>query len=159
MFGGSPEPALLPWAWAEAQMDEARSFWVATTRPDGRPHSRPVWAVWHDGALWFSTGSLAVGNLAASPEITVHLESGDEVVILEGRAEAVADVAALRPVVDAYNVKYHWDLDPAALPGPFYAVHPLVAFGWVSDPSGLDAGSAFGGTATRWTFSPSPAPA
>ena len=160
MFGGRPEAGLLPWRWATDRLVRARHYWVATTRPDGRPHSRPVWGVWSDGAVWFSTGSLAVGNLAARPEATVHLESGGEVVILEGAATEVTDVAALTPVVRAYNEKYRWDLDPAAPPGPFFSLAPDVAFGWVSDPSGLDGGAAFGGTATRWRFGgPGPRPA
>jgi hypothetical protein len=28
---------------------------VATVRPDGRPHVMPVWAVWDQGLLWFSS--------------------------------------------------------------------------------------------------------
>jgi hypothetical protein len=30
---------------------------------------------------------------------------------------------------------------------------PEVAFGWISDNSGLDRGSLFHGSATRWRFS------
>jgi hypothetical protein len=152
MFGGHPEPALLPWRWAVERLVVARHYWVATTRPDGRPHSRPVWGVWRNGAVWFSTGSAAVGNLAVAPAATVHLESAGEVVILEGSARPESDPSRIAPVVSVYNEKYRWDLDAAHLPGPFFALAPDVAFGWVSDPSGLDAGSAFGGTATRWRF-------
>jgi Pyridoxamine 5'-phosphate oxidase len=152
MFGTYLEPSLLPWEWAEERLAAARNYWICTTRPGGRPHARPVWAVWLDGRLLFSTGSLAAGNLAANPEITVHLESGSEVVILEGVAEPVAEDELVRRVCDAYNAKYRWDLDPAGLPGPFLAVRPRVAFGWLSDDSGLDRGSAFHGTATRWRF-------
>lgn len=152
MFGGHPEPALLPWGWATARLTDSRHYWIATTRPDGRPHARPVWGVWSGGAVWFSTGSAAVANLAVSPEVSVNLESGGEVVILEGVAGAVSDVDRLAPVVAAYEAKYRWEIDPASPPGPFFAVTPRVAFGWVSDPSGLDAGAAFGGTATRWRF-------
>jgi hypothetical protein len=36
--------------------------------------------------------------------------------------------------------------------GPYYTVHPQVAFGWISDETGLDDGAAFHGTATRWRF-------
>jgi hypothetical protein len=156
MFGGHPSPVMLPWGWATERLTGAEHYWIATTRPDGRPHCRPVWGVWLDATLFFSTGSLAVENLAASPEIAVHLESGSEVVIIEGTAVTVADLSLLRRVVDAYNPKYHWDLDPENLPGPFYAVRPRVAFGWVSDPSGLDGGAAFQGSATRWRFATGP---
>ena len=153
MFGGYLEPVMLPWEWAAQRLARARHYWIATTRPNGRPHCRVVWGIWLDGAFYFSTGSLAAENLAENPEITVHLESGSEAVIVEGSAEEVAgDAPLLRRVADAYNAKYGWEVDPESPPGPFYRVSPRMAFGWVSDPSGLDGGSAFHGTATRWKF-------
>ena len=160
MFGGELEPTKLPWSWAQRRLDEARHYWIATTRPDGRPHARPVWGVWLDGRFCFSTGSLAAGNLAANPRITVHVENArGEAVIVEGTAVVVDDGAFLRRVLDAYNPKYRSDLGADALPGPFHAVVPGVVFGWVSDPSGGDAGAAFHGTATRWTAPRASAPA
>jgi hypothetical protein len=152
MFGGHLEPVLLPWAWAEHRLTVARNYWIASTRLDDRPHTRPVWGVWLDGAFFFSTGSLAAGHLSSRPEIIVHLDSGSEVVIIESRARVVDDRALIVRIVDAYNLKYHWDVDPDALPGPFYEVRPRVAFGWTSDESGRDGGAGFHGTATRWRF-------
>lgn len=152
MFGGHLEPVPLPWGWAVDRLAAARHYWIATTRPDGRPHARPVWGVWFDDLFYFSTGSLAAGNLERSSEITVHVERGGDVVIIEGVAAEVSDAALTRRVVDAYNPKYHWDLDPAALPGPFHEVRPRVVFGWTSDDSGLDGGAAFHGSATRWVY-------
>ncbi len=152
MYGGHLGSGRLPWTWATERLTAARNYWIATTRPDGQPHSRPIWGVWLDDALYFSTGSLAAQNLAANPAITAHLESGSETVILEGTAETLTDRARLAEVVRAYNLKYHMNMDPDALPGPFYAVRPRVAFGWVSDDSGLDGGAAFHDSATRWRF-------
>ena len=37
---------LLPWKWAEDRLKVSRQFWIATTRPDGRPHVMIVWALW-----------------------------------------------------------------------------------------------------------------
>jgi hypothetical protein len=34
---------LLPWSVAVERLTEARNYWIATTRPDGRPHAMPVW--------------------------------------------------------------------------------------------------------------------
>ena len=149
MFGGHPEAAPLAWKWAEAQLLSARNYWVATTRPNGQPHSRPVWGVWLDGILYFTTGSLAARNLIDHPATTVHLESGSKVVILEGVAAEITDLSLLEQVAPAYEAKYHWKLEPDDLP---YAFRPQVAFGWLSDDEGLDGGSTFRGTATRWTF-------
>lgn len=54
--------------------------------------------------------------------------------------------------VNLYNQKYDWNLDPQNLPGPFYAVHPQVAFGWYFDESELNPESSGLETATRWRF-------
>jgi hypothetical protein len=85
-----------------------------------------------------------------NPELSVHLESGSEVVILEGITGPVEDRSLTATICAVYNAKYRWDLDPDHLPGPFYAVRPRVAFGWLSDIS--SGGSVFRGTATRWRF-------
>ena len=92
MFGGYMGSAKLPWTWATERLTGARNYWIATTRPDGKPHSRPVWGVWLDNAFYFSTGSLAAPNLVSRPAITVHLESGSQVVIIEGVTEPVSDI-------------------------------------------------------------------
>lgn len=152
MFGGHIEPVRLPWTWALERLTQARNYWIATTRPDGRPHSRPVWGIWLRTACYFSTGSLAASNILTNPAITLHLESGNEVVILEGVAAMVNTSELLQEIVKLYNQKYHENIDPDQLPGPFYAVAPQTAFGWLVDPSGLDGGAIFHGTATRWRF-------
>jgi hypothetical protein len=67
MFGAPAPPGeLLPWSWAQQRLETARTYWIATTRPDSRPHCRPVWGVWLPDGFWFSTGSLARHNLALS---------------------------------------------------------------------------------------------
>ena len=70
----------------------------------------------------------------------------------DGRARVVEEQPLVLRVVAAYDPKYRWHTDPDDLPGPFYEVRPDVAFGWISDESGLDGGSAFHGTNTRWRF-------
>jgi general stress protein 26 len=47
-----------PTAWAEAlgHLEKADVYWLATVRPDGRPHVTPLFSVWLDGALYFCTG-------------------------------------------------------------------------------------------------------
>src|SRR5438067_9673536 len=84
------EEGILPWIWAVERLEAARNYWFSTTRPDGRPHAMPAWAVWLDGVLYFEGSPLTrrARNVAANSAIVVHLESGDEVVILEGEAHA-----------------------------------------------------------------------
>jgi Pyridoxamine 5'-phosphate oxidase len=152
MFGGYVGSAELPWTWATERLNRAHNYWIATTRSDGRPHSRPVWGVWLNDTFYFSTGSLAASNLVTRPATAVHLESGSEVVIIEGVAEVVNNADLVEQVVSLYNQKYNWNLDTHNLPDPFYAVRPQVAFGWHFDESELNPESSGLGTATRWHF-------
>ncbi|MEU6880941.1 pyridoxamine 5'-phosphate oxidase family protein [Streptomyces sp. NPDC046712] len=151
MFGAQMPPGeLLPWTWAVERLTAARTYWIATTRADGRPHTRPVWGVWLEDGLWFSTGSVARLNLPRNPEITVHLDDGDRPVIVEGRATAFAGAAALARFVAAYNPKYDWDIaatdegmtDGSGAAGPVFRVRPRLVFGWESDMR----------APTRWRF-------
>src|SRR5437763_10532134 len=77
------------WTWVAEQLVASRSYWVCTTRPDGRPHAMPVWGLWLADRLLFSTDptSLKARNFTDRPDVVVHLESGDDVVVLESRAE------------------------------------------------------------------------
>lgn len=140
---------LLPWSHVTGRLTASRSYWLATTRPDGRPHVAPVWGVWLDGALYFGTdrASVKARNLAANPTLVVHLESGDDVVILEGTPEVVANPAAIPGLDDAYRAKYGMgateaggdDAETAAL---WYVFRPDTASAWLE--------SDFPSTATRW---------
>lgn len=60
---------LLPWSWASERLAEAHNYFVATTRPDGRPHVMPVWGLWLDDTFYFSTGreSRKARNLEGNP--------------------------------------------------------------------------------------------
>ena len=91
-LGDAPaDGSALPWTQVEEWLAASRNYWVCTVRADGRPHAMPVWGLWVDGELWFSTDPTSVKgrNLDARPDVVVHLESGDEVCVLEGRAERV----------------------------------------------------------------------
>lgn len=80
------QQGLLPWSHVTERLERAKNFWVASVRPNGRPHAVPLWAVWLDGTLYLegSPQTRHGRNIAVNPAISVHLESGDDVVILEG---------------------------------------------------------------------------
>jgi PPOX class probable F420-dependent enzyme len=118
----------------ETRLREARNYWLTTTRADGRPHAMPVWGVWLDDGLWFGTGleSVKGRNLTRDPRAVVHLESGDDVVILEGTAERAESDAAYA----AYAEKYGIDASAeafAAMPqvGALFRFTPTVAHTWL----------------------------
>ena len=136
----------LPWAWAVERLTAARNYWICTTRVDGRPHAAPVWGVWLDEAVWFSTAraSQKARNLACNPALTIHLESGDEAVILDGEAEEARDPEALERFAAAYEAKYAFRPNPADESSPILLLRPRVAHTWRE--------SDYPETATRWVF-------
>ena len=135
---------LLPWSWAEERIAAARRYWLTTVAPDGAPHVMPVWAVWHEGALWLSTGgrSRKARNLREVPRCAVHVD-GEDPVIVHGVARFAADPGEIGRVSAAYAAKYG---DPPPDPGAnaIVAIRPAWAFGLVE--------SEFTTSPTRWTF-------
>jgi PPOX class probable F420-dependent enzyme len=103
----------IPWTKIENWLMAFRSIWLSTTRPDGRPHAVPVWYIWDGRALYFISGrSLQKSrNLARQPWIVVHAGDGDDVIILEGHAQIVADREEQERIDAAYRAKY---VDPGS---------------------------------------------
>jgi hypothetical protein len=106
----------------------------------------PVWGVWLDDALLFSTGarSRKARNLAADARCVVSTERADEAVIVEGVAETFAAGDLVERFLAAYNTKYRWNMDASW--GPFQRVRPRVVFGFI------EQADRFAATATRWRF-------
>jgi len=142
---------LLPWSAARERLVAARNYWVATCSPRAEPHAMPVWGIWHDERFLFSTGPTTkkAMNIRANPHVVVHLESGAQLVVVEGTARDVAsDAEAVERFLTLYNPKYDWDFGPDAFRGGgLFEVVPRKAFAWLGDQ-----GEAFSGTATRWVF-------
>jgi PPOX class probable F420-dependent enzyme len=141
---------LLPWPEAEQRLTSSHDYWVATVRPDGRPHVMPVWAVWLDSRLWFSSGlrSRKARNLAADPRCSVTTDDARNPVVLEGQAQRVVEPAPIAAFVAAVNTKYSASVtvefqDPAV--NGTYALAPVTAFALTSGD--------FSGSPTRWRFS------
>ena len=98
----------IPWTKIDNWLRAFRSIWVSTTRPDGRPHAVPVWYTWDGRFLYFISGRplQKSKNLVRQPWIVVHAGDGDDVIILEGKAEIVTDQAELEKVEADYRAKY-----------------------------------------------------
>ena len=144
---------LLPWSWARERLERSHDYWVATVGPDARPHVMPVWGVWIDDALWFSSsrGSRKARNLAGRPACAISTDNAYEPVVIEGEAELIDDAAAIATFVAATNQKYGTDYAIDFFSSPSNAcfrVRPAWAFGLTE--------SDFTGSPTRWTFSPNP---
>src|SRR5688500_1431851 len=85
--------AELPWSRARDLLasespESDLTFFVATVRPDGRPHTAGVGAIWVDDALYFVGGpsTRRSRNLAANPATSISVRLPGLDLVLEGVA-------------------------------------------------------------------------
>jgi len=155
--------AELPWSrprdiLASDTPVEHLTFFVATVRPDGRPHSAGVGAVWVDDALYFTSGpgTLKSRNLATNPACSVSVNLRGLDLVLEGEAHRVTEASTLERLAAVFRTG-GWPAEaqgdaltapysaPSAGPAPWYlyrlTLHTAVAVAG-TEPHG----------ATRWDF-------
>ncbi len=129
-----------------ANPEKPRTYWLATTRADGRPHLMPVIAFWIDDALHVvaGEGTQKARNIAADGHCVIAtgsttLPSLD--IVIEGRAEALTDQDVVRHIA-AFLKENNWPLEakedkvygphgPTAGPPPYtiFRIEPLKVFG------------------------------
>ena len=118
---------LVDWHYVLERLTASRNYWAATIHPNGHPHVRPVWGVVVEDTLYIGGGSHTrwARNLKKNPTISINLEDGENVIIIEGRAVYITDDAALIAKTDAaYMEKYN-------IPhGPVWQIRPKTMFAW-----------------------------
>ena len=155
IYGAKP----IPWSRALKQLESGSgTYWLATTRPDGRPHVAGSGALWVDGKIYFVSGAPTrkSRNLAANSSCAFAVSLTGIDLVLEGRAIHVTDRPTLLRLAKRYAAQ-GWPVSvsgdaftaaysaPSAGPPPWnlYVLRPRTAFGVATaNPSG----------ATRWRF-------
>jgi hypothetical protein len=145
----------IPWSEAEGHLRAARNYWVASLRPDGMPHTRPVWGAWVDQRLVLSAGGgyWTMRNLRSHPLLSAHPEPAEGfVVVVEGHAAAVTDAGPdhMERTVNDYNAKYEWDIDAGEFERGIELV-PTRAYAWRTGARGQRDFRDY--DATRYDFS------
>jgi hypothetical protein len=135
---------LLPWSHVTERMAHAMHYWICTIGPDGCPHAIPVDGLWLDDLLYFGGSPLSRHNrnLAANPAVCVHLESGTDVLMLQGTADLYRpDRAGAIRLAEASAKKYGYapKLEDDEVVG-VHVFHPRVVFAWTQQLA----------DATRW---------
>ena len=128
----------LSWAEVAGRLAAARNYWLNTTTPSGSPHAAPVWGAVAGQTLYLYSerSTVKARNIAADPRVVVHLESGDDVVIVRGTAEELGVPAQVPEVVAALAAKYTAPGDRQYLPDAdpdfdvVYAIRPRSAMVW-----------------------------
>ena len=151
----------IPWARAlealESTEPQARCF-LATTRPDGRPHVAGIGALWDQGKVYFVSGdgTRKSQNVAQNAHCTIAMALTGIDLVVEGVAERVTDHKTLQHLAKRYGQQgwpakvkdgaFTYDYSaPSAGPPPWdlYEVTPVTVFGVLAaEPGG----------ATRWRF-------
>ena len=136
---------LLPWSFVSDRMLAAHNYWVVSATERGQPHTAPVWGLWHDDVFYFSSGkeTRKARNWDVNSAAIVHLESADEVVILEGDIEIVNEIKEkklLEQLDRLYPKKY--DIQFLGL-GNIYRLKLRRALAWSEND--------FPTNATRWS--------
>lgn len=156
IYGSAP----IPWSRAIERLEagDGTTSWLATTRPDGRPHLTAVGAVWDDGKMYFvsGAGTRKSRNLATNPTCVLSVSLKGLDLVIEGTARKVTDPATLDRLAKTYAVQ-GWPARvsdgaftapysaPSAGPPPWdlYVLTAKTAFGVATaEPNG----------ATRWRF-------
>ncbi len=140
------DDGLLEWSAVEQRLVESMNYWLATTRPDGRPHVVPRWGVWLDGRFWYdgSPSTIHVRNLNHNDHCTLHLEDGSRAVIVEGRSNVatppgpgfgarLADAFGRKYADNGYSPKPDaWDGHDS---GGLRVLTPIKAMAWFNFPT------------------------
>ncbi len=152
----------IPWSRALEALESAeprtQTPFLATTRPDGRPHVAAVGAIWDGGKIYFVSGAATrkSRNLAANANCVISMSLPGIDLVLEGVARRVTDAPTLERIAGRYadqgwpaTVKdgafTHSFSAPSAGPPPWdlYSLTPATVFGVLTvEPGG----------ATRWRF-------
>ena len=121
-YGSPPLPWNRPRELLEA--GPVGTCFLGTTRPDARPHSAPIGAIWHDGFIYFTSsfGTRKSRNLAESPACTISVALDGIDLVLEGEAATISDQAILEEIAGKYReVGWPAEVDGDALTAPYSA--------------------------------------
>src|SRR4051794_33699994 len=154
----SPDAPATSWADAQRLLLATEVFWVGTVRPDGRPHTTPLIAVWYGDALHFCTGVGEQKWRNLQSDARCLLTTGDGAptdVVVEGEASRVTDEERLRELAaawwDRHGEPWRFEVADGAFhggggngaPAHVFAVRPVVAYAYrKEDPFAM----------TRFTF-------
>lgn len=143
---GNPKKRLA-WSEVEKLLEEATVYWLASTRPDGRPHVVPRDGTWLDGGLYYggSPETVHYRNITRNPNVVVHVGDGQTVVIVEGTVETEKPTQEMADrLVELSFVKYpqYGRQDPSLYLGGVSVLRPRRVLAWTN----------FTQNATRFTF-------
>ena len=141
---GAPT-VLLPWRDVDSRLASATQYWLATVRPDGRPHAVPLDGIWLALSWYFGGSQSAVKhrNLVRNPRATLHLCDAMAPVIVEGVcAWERPPPGTAKQLAAASKAKYGYGPPPGAYREGLWKLRPTRVLAWTD----------LGSDATRFVF-------
>ena len=125
----------LTWEEVEERLKTAPVYWLASTRPDGRPHVIPRDGVWIDGALYYggSPQTVHYKNISKNPQVVAHVGDGMEAFMVEGVVETeMPSEEKARLIADKSFEKYpqYGEMDPSMYMGGVSRLRPRRVLAW-----------------------------
>jgi hypothetical protein len=124
----------LTWDWVAAQLADSKHYWLCSVHAPssdaqgGRPHVVPRWGVFLDDKFYYdgSPETRHARNIERNPHVALHLESGEQVIILEGISQPAGKPIPnfARRLAKAIGDKY-------------------AAYGYAPEPNQWDEGGLF----------------
>jgi hypothetical protein len=159
IYGNAP----LEWSRARDLLETTPTrlditFFLGTVRPNGRPHSAGIGALWDGGDFYLTSSPAArkARNLAANPACTlsVRLEGLD--LIFEGEARRITDQPTLERVAKLYReggwpAEVQGDAFTAPFSAPSAGKPPWYVYRFTFHTA-FGVATAEPNGATRWRF-------
>ncbi len=123
----------ITWEHANDKLARETVYWVSTASPQGRPHSAPVWGIWKQNSFYFETdpNSVKGRNLLNDQRIVVHVQDGNDTVILEGSARMEKNPEKLKQLRKDYMNKYQYTPDWSNEKDQIvFRVEPRIVHAW-----------------------------
>jgi PPOX class probable F420-dependent enzyme len=113
------------------RLENEKNIWLATIRPDGRPHLVPIWFVWVRERVFICTEgkSIKARNISANPRVSFSLESGNSPVIGEGHA-MLLPLPYPPDVIATFKAKFDWDITTDATYSTLIEITPHKWLMW-----------------------------
>ncbi len=133
---GNPQRRL-EWVEVEQRLQSASVYWIASTRPDGRPHVIPRDGMWLDGELYYggSPKTVHYRNITQNPHVVVHIGDGQEAIMVEGAVEIEKPTEEMAArLSDESFTKYpqYGRPDPSLYMGGVSILRPRRVLAWTS---------------------------
>lgn len=123
----------ITWEHANKKLAGETVYWVSTASPLGQPLAVPVWGIWKQNRFYFETAPYSVkgSNLLNNQSLFVHVQDGNDTVILEGKAQKEKRSEKLNRLKNDYTRKYQhtpdWSNERDQI---VFRVEPRIGHAW-----------------------------